>query len=166
MSFGDFLPKRRQGAPEPREQYKLSTFQRRMNDLFDDFFSGFELTPFGGWSERFGGYAPKINLTEDEKQIKVTAELPGMQEGDIELSLTKDSLTLRGEKRHEEEKKEGSRTIYFERSFGSFQRVIPLTSEIDEDRADASFKNGVLTVLLPKSAAAAKESRKISIRNG
>lgn len=165
MGFGDIIPWRRRKEGMEGEGYPLTQLQRRMNDIFDDFFSGFEMEPFRGFSERFGGFNPRVNVTETEREIRVTAELPGMSEKDVELSLAGDALILRGEKKVEhEEKGEGGRRTYFERSYGSFQRSIPLSCEIDEDNVDASYRNGVLTIVLPKSKAAQAASKKISIR--
>ena len=91
------------------EDHPFELLQRQMNRLFDDFFSGFDLEPFSGWTERFGGFNPRINVIEDEKEIRLTAELPGMDDKDIDISLTKDALTIRGEKRDERESKEGEK---------------------------------------------------------
>mgnify|MGYP000638226252 CR=1 FL=1 len=136
----------------------FSLLQRRMNSLFEDFMSGFGFEPVGT-----RGFTPRVNVSEDEKNLYVEAELPGMSDKDIEVTLTKDALTLRGEKKQEHEHKEGS-LYHAERSYGYFQRVIPLSCEIDEDKVDAVFKNGVLNITLGKSAAAQKSFKKIPIR--
>ncbi|WKZ57683.1 MAG: Hsp20/alpha crystallin family protein [Bdellovibrionota bacterium] len=116
-------------------------------------------------SERFGSFNPRVNVVETEREIRVTAELPGMTEKEVELTLAGDALVIRGEKRAEhEEKDEGGRRLYTERSYGSFQRSIPLSCEIEEDKVDASYRNGVLTIVLPKSKAGQSASKKISIR--
>lgn len=133
--------------------------QRQMNSLFDDFFSG--------WSSegRAGAFVPKVSVTEDAERVTVTAELPGMDQKDVELSLTPDALTIRGEKRVEREDKESTNVYTMERSYGMFQRSIPLSCEIDTDKVDAVFKNGLLTVQLTKTPAAQAKSKKITIRS-
>ena len=166
------LPFRRR-SPLFRTEVPLMSLQDQMNRLFDGFFSGF--APFSGSSpaifedrspESVGSFVPKVNITEDEKEIRVTAELPGLDEKDIELSLTREALTLKGQKRTEvEEKKDGGRTLYVERSFGTFQRVIPLHAEVVEDKVDASFRKGVLTISLPKREGTGNGTKKISVRS-
>ncbi|MBX7144698.1 MAG: Hsp20/alpha crystallin family protein [Oligoflexia bacterium] len=164
MSISDLVPagwKRRKGATTEVEPW--SALQQQMNNLFEDFFRGFEVEPFkaeAGW----GSFTPRVNMSETEKEYVVEAELPGLDEKDIELSLTNDILTIRGHKKQEHERKEGENRIFFERSYGSFERSIPLTCEVDQDKIDASFRKGVLTVKLPKSAQAQRQSKKITVR--
>jgi len=93
------------------------------------------------------------------KKVIVTAELPGLDEKDIEISISGDALILRGEKRQEEEEK-GEDYYRMERRYGSFQRVIPLPCEVQVDKAEASYRKGVLTVELPKTPEA-QSARKI-----
>jgi len=116
--------------------------------LVQDFFSPFGLIPrdFG----LFGGdFTPRVDVTETDKEVKVTAELPGVDEKDISLELDENALVLSGEKKEEHEEK--SRTGYrLERSYGSFHRVIPLPARVDVEKAHAEFKRGVLSVKLPK----------------
>ena len=145
-------------------EHPFESLQRQMNRVFDDFFSGFDLQPFSGWGEKFGGFNPRINVTENDKEVRVTAELPGMDDKDIDLSLTKDSLTIRGEKRLDHEKTEGNR-YYSERSYGTFSRTVPLGFEVDEDKVDASFVKGILTIVLPKSERAQRQARKITVKS-
>ena len=110
-----------------------------------------------------GAFHPNIDVTETDKEIRVSAELPGMDNKDINVSLTKESLTITGEKK--EEKEEKKKDYYrMERSYGSFSRTIPMPVEIDTDKAKALFKKGVLTITLPKTAKAIKEKKKISIK--
>ena len=97
--------------------------------------------------------------------MQVTAELPGMDEKDIQISLEQDCLVLSGEKKTETEES-GKNFHRVERTSGSFQRVIPLVSEIQEEKVDATFKNGVITITLPKAASAAKSAKKITVKAG
>ncbi len=94
----------------------------------------------------------------------MTAELPGMEEKDIQLTLENDSLIISGEKKNDVEEK-GKNFHRVERSYGSFQRVIPLISEIQQEKVEAKFRNGVLNITLPKTPAAAKQTHKIEIKS-
>jgi HSP20 family protein len=151
----------KKGLPVRREGYNtFALLRQEMNTLFDNFSRGFEIEPFAG---RFGQFSPSVDIKESDKEIKVAAELPGLDDKDIEVSLGKDSLTIKGEKNEEKEDK-GKNYYRMERSYGSFTRTIPLPAEIDTDKAKAEFKKGVLTVTLPKTARAIKETKKISVK--
>jgi HSP20 family protein len=102
-------------------------------------------------------YMPTVDVSEGDDDLRIDIEAPGMTPDDITVSLTEQSLIVRGEKKPE--KTEGRGLHRSERPYGSFRRVIPLPVEIDRDRVDASFKNGVLTVIVPKSREAAKRVR-------
>jgi HSP20 family protein len=140
----------------------VHSLHRAVNQLFNDFFVSFDLAPFGMLEG--GTFAPCINMHEDEKSIKITAELPGLDAESIEINLSRDSLTLAGEKRVENEQS-SQESYYMERTFGSFRRTIQLPATIDRDKAEADFKNGLLTITLPKLAAPAEETRKITIKS-
>jgi HSP20 family protein len=139
------------------DTHPFNFLQRQMNSLFEDFFSGF--------GNEGGSFVPRISVSEDSEKIFVSAELPGMEQRDVELSLTSDVLTIRGEKRVEQEHKDGKSIFAMERSYGFFQRNIPINCEIDTDKVDAVFKNGVLTVTLAKTPAARANTRTIPIRS-
>jgi len=141
----------------------LNSFQQRMNDLFDDFFHGFNLTLPGALDERVGAFRPSIDVKEGEKDIVVKAELPGLEEKDIEVLLAEDALTIRGEKKEEKEDK-GKNYYHLERSYGAFHRVIPLPAEVDAKKVAATFKNGVLSIVLPKTEKAKATGKKITIK--
>lgn len=143
--------------------HPLDLFQREMNRLFDEFFKGTGLRPLSEDFEYFGRFTPQVNMTEDEKSIVVSAELPGLDEKDIEISLSKDSLTIKGEKKEESEHK-GKEAYYMERSYGAFTRVLPLPKEVDTDKAEATFKKGVLTITLPKVEREKESTKKIKIK--
>ncbi len=127
-------------------------FQHRMNRLFDDFLEGFDLAPFGreNGGSSVGVLSPKVDVAESNDSVQVTAELPGMKEEDIEVTVSDGNLVLRGEKKQEQETKEKN-FHRVERSYGSFYRTIPLPADVDQARADATFKDGVLKVVLPKT---------------
>lgn len=131
--------------------------RREMDRLFDDAFRGFGLSSFGNGS---GLSWPHVEVVERDKEIRVTAELPGLDEKDVEIQVDDDVLTLRGEKRTEIDDKDRR---YSERYYGRFERQIALPAEVDDDRANATFRNGVLTVTLPKTERARQQTRRIPI---
>jgi HSP20 family protein len=140
----------------------FAMMQREMNQLFDSFTRNWGL---GTLSEPYGSFTPRMDVTEDARTFTVTAELPGMSDKDIDLSLSGDMLFIRGEKKEEKEDK-GRNYYYSERSYGSFNRSIPLPQQVDADKVSASFKKGVLTITLPKTGAAMDELKKISVKTG
>lgn len=109
-----------------------------------------------------GGWAPAVNVLEDKDNVVVTADLPGMTEKDIDVTLLGDSLTIKGEKKHEEKKEEGNYHM-FERSYGTFQRTISLPTSVQHDKAKASFKNGVLEIKVPKTEEAKPKQIKVDV---
>ena len=145
-------------------EYPFGAFQREMNKLFDDFFGGFELSPWAPVERRLASvFTPHVDVSETDKEIKVSAELPGMDDKDIDVSLTRDALTIKGEKKEEKEDK-GKDYYKMERSYGSFTRSIPLPVEVDTDKVQATFKKGVLEITLPKTAKAIQETKKIPVK--
>jgi HSP20 family protein len=101
-----------------------------------------------------------VEISETDKELRVTAELPGLEEKDIEVVLDDDVLILRGERRSETEDHERQ---YSERFYGRFERRLPLGTEVEQDKVKAAFASGVLTVTLPKSARAQARSKRIAI---
>jgi HSP20 family protein len=157
MSIGDMVPWRNRNVVTRRgNQDPFLSLHNQVNRLFDEFARGFNL-PMNG--ER-GMAWPSVELKEDDKRYCVEAELPGMEEKDIELLLTDNVLTIRGEKHIE---KDDAKQQYSERFFGRFERQIPLTTEVDPDAVKAKFKNGVLRVEIPKSAQAKERARRITV---
>jgi HSP20 family protein len=135
------------------------SLHREMNRLFDDVFRGFDDSRF--FSGRSGW--PSVDVEETEKDYRVTAELPGLEERDVEVLLHDGILTVRGEKKFESENR--NRT-YSERFYGRFERHITLDRDIDDSAVNATFENGVLTVIVPKSAAAVDSAKRIPINAG
>lgn len=164
MTLNEMMPFRH-GKGLVRQRDWVSPIQAlhdEMNDLFDNFFGSGAIEPIGKLRAATA-FVPSVNVSEDEKEILVTAELPGMEQKDIELNITNDTLTIKGEKKEESEHK--SKNFYrMERSYGSFQRVIPLTAEVEEEKVAATFKNGVLRITLPKTAKAKEKGKKIEVR--
>jgi HSP20 family protein len=159
MAVRDLIPRFRSGVPVVRRESAnpIVAFHEEMNRLFDDFWRDFD--GIGASLTRPFGF-PHVEVSETARELKVEAELPGMDEKDVELLLDNGTLTLRGEKRSETEDK--SRRVS-ERYYGRFERQIPLPVEVQEDKISASFKKGVLTVTLPKSAGAVEKVKRIPI---
>ena len=139
----------RRGLSPARSEGERSFYslQRDMNRLFDEIFC--EPTTFGRLESRWDGFSPSIDARETDKEVIVKAELPGIDEKDIDVSVSEDCLTIRGEKKEEHEDK-GKNWFRKEQTYGSFHRVIPLPARVDGDKAKAAFKKGLLTVTLPK----------------
>ncbi len=132
---------------------------RGFDDLFDELWRGFGVAPVSG---ALPGFTPRIDVRETDEEITVTAELPGLEEKDFEVLIEDDVLTLKGEKRAEhEEEREGLR--HLETRSGSFQRRLRLPEGVDTDAVKATFKNGALTVSLPRREEARPQVRTISV---
>jgi HSP20 family protein len=133
-------------------------FKTQIDSLFEDWFG-----------RSMGGVlAPRVDIAEDDTAVTLTAELPGVKEADIEVSLVGDQLSIKGEKRseHDEKKDMEGRTVHrMERSYGAFQRTLTLPYQVDPAQVSAQFRDGVLTISLPKppDAVAQKQGRKIEI---
>ena len=163
MAIRDLVPwnsrSREVSGRRDEEPHPILSLHREMNRLFEDVFRGFDLSPFS--TDRWNGTTswPRVEISETEKEMQVTAELPGLEEKDIEVELANGVLAIRGEKKTETEDKD---RLFSERYYGRFERRIPL-DDIDEDKIGASFKNGVLNVTLPKSPTAQQKVRRIAI---
>jgi HSP20 family protein len=153
MALTDLVPWKwgEKNVPVKREEADpLYALHREMDRLFDDFMGrGFGMTRFGDVMDRYDVFNPRVDVTETDQEIKLAAELPGLDEKDIEVSLSGDVLTISGEKKVEHEDKQEN-YYRMERSYGSFQRSIPLPSEVDSDKIEATFSKGVLHISLPK----------------
>jgi HSP20 family protein len=160
-------------APTPAEWHPFDSLRREIDNLFDDFGIGRWRSPLFARSSsevdpiwRTGvswPKAPAVDVSETDKAYEVTAELPGMDENNIEVKLADDVLTIKGEKRDEKEEKKKDYYVS-ERRFGSFQRAFTVPSGVDVSKIEANFKNGVLTVTMPKSVLAQKSEKKIEIK--
>jgi HSP20 family protein len=169
MAVRDLIPwgRSRTSVPSPMQQgdeaSPFLTLHREMNRLFDDVFNRFDTglpSAFGRMPAWSGGSWPSLEVTASDHEVRVSAELPGMEEKDIELLVDEDVLTIRGEKRSETED-QGRR--FSERYYGRFERSIALPFEVEDEKVEASFENGVLTVTLPKSAKAKEKAKRIAI---
>jgi HSP20 family protein len=162
MVLTDLMPWARNRAPAtPRvsdDNDPFAALQRNMNRIFDDFSSNFGLPAAarGAWPAAW----PRVEIRESGNDVKVTADLPGLEEKDIEVSLHDGLLTLKGEKKSESEG-----ALYSERWHGQFQRSVQLGPEIDPDNVNAAFRNGVLTVTVAKKPEAQTQVKRIPINN-
>ena len=141
--------------------------QDEMNRLFYDAFASFGAPVSWRSNAERGEIAPSLDLRETDAAFEVEAELPGVDENDIDVEVVDNVLTIRGEKRFEkrdEDKKGGYH--YVERAYGSFARSVPLPAEIDPERVEAVFKNGVLKLTLPKPPEAQRRAHKVAIAKG
>jgi len=151
---------RRSDTPAAKEEdHPFFSLQREMNRVFDSFFRDFDVAPFSGWDEKINAFSPSIDVKEDEKEILVKAELPGVEEKDLEVLLSDNALTLKGEKKEEKEEN----YYHVERRYGSFSRVIPLPEGVDPEKVEASYKNGILTIRLPRKEEVKEKGKKIPI---
>lgn len=161
----DLLPWHKKEESHPitiRKRYDpIGEFQKQMNALFDNFFDDESWLAAG---EKTGVFVPRFEISESDAGIDVTAELPGMDEKDIDVSIDGNILSIKGEKHTEHEEDEKNYRIS-ERSYGAFQRSFSLPEGLDLEKVDAKFKNGVLKMCLPKTEESRKNVKKIKIRN-
>jgi len=168
MSVRDLIPWGRSNGNQLPSVFRdddrdpFLSLHREVNRLFDDVFRGFDsrLPALGRFSSFGGGGWPNVEVSDGEKEIRVTAEVPGLEEKDIEVLLEDGVLTLKGEKRSETEDKDRQ---FSERFYGRFERRIPLGYEVEDNKVSADFKNGVLTVALPKTEPAQAKAKRIAI---
>ena len=163
MAIRDIIPMRNKREVPVRRSGNENPFQKmqhEINKLFDSFFDDSQIAPFGrGFESTF----PKIDIKDNDKEVIVEAEVPGMDDKDIEISLSNNVLTIRGEKRQDKEEKRDQ--YYFaERAYGAFHRDIPLHCEIEQDNVQANYKKGVLIIKLPKTPAAQQKIKSIPIK--
>jgi len=166
MGLKDLIPwnngSREVGIHRGSDVNPFFALHREMNRMFDDVFRGFDLAPFGTTRALNGLGWPQIDIDETDKDVRITAELPGLDEKDVSLEIANGVLSISGEKKSESEDKARR---FSERYYGHFERRIPL-EDVDGDKTSATFKNGILTITVPKSAEA-KNVRRIAInRNG
>jgi HSP20 family protein len=162
MSFRELTPFRRSPLAPRGESDNVFSWRRDLDRVFDDMFKNFGQLP-SVWGS--GAAAPSIDVKEGKDGIEVTAELPGVDEKDVEVELVDDLLTIRGEKkaeRNEEDKEKGYHVQ--ERSYGSFQRSIRLPFRAESDKVTAEFKKGILKISCPRPAGATATGRKIDIK--
>lgn len=160
-------PAKRSRKTAPATHDPLHVFREEMNELFDRVFGRpltlFEMPKFPELGFGEGALIPRVDVVEGDKEVRMTAELPGLDEKDIEMSIVDGTLTLTGEKRSETERKKG-KTHVTERHYGRFHRSFSLPTSVDQDKIAASYDKGVLTVTMPKRPEEKKSTaRKIRI---
>jgi HSP20 family protein len=162
MGIRDLVPRTKDQQLATRQEPfdPFLTLHREMNRLFDDVFRGFGSLGRVGSPLMEGEFGwPRLELSETDKAVTVSAELPGLSEKDVQVDIANGVLSIRGEKKTE--RSDGSK-FFSERYYGSFERQIPLEG-VEEDKAQAEFKNGVLTVMLPKSEQSIRNVKRIPV---
>ncbi|MGB8633623.1 MAG: Hsp20/alpha crystallin family protein [Xanthobacteraceae bacterium] len=163
------LPVKTERSPAPSTQLwrPFERLHREIDRLIEDFNGGFWRSPF--YSPTFDllptswAIAPAVDFTDTEKAYEVTAELPGIDEKNVEVKVANGVLTIKGDKN--EEKEERKKGYYLrERNFGLFERSFQVPDGVDSDKIEASFKKGVLTVTLPKKPEAQKVAKRIDVK--
>lgn len=149
------LPAKRMSTPS---QFGFPDLQREMNRLFSS------IAPLGEQELAEMAWSPEVDVYEDDKAIRVQADIPGVEPKDVDVNIEGGRLTVHGERKLEkEDKKENYRRV--ERSYGSFTRSFTLPDYADTEKVDASFKNGVLDITIPKRPEEAKKSRKVEVKS-
>ena len=158
------VPKKTRLPGPRRELGPLGALRTEMDRLFDTFVR----EPFGGleWPSGWSGkWSPAVDVAEDDKEVVVRAELPGIDPKDLDVSVVGNQVTLRGEKKESTERKEKG-VLQTETRYGSFHRTIPLPEGIDTEKVDAQYANGVLTLRLAKKAPAATKRIEVKVKQG
>lgn len=163
------IPAAREALPD-----MWRSFRTDLDRLFDRFDGGFwppamrrmfDMEPFWRQATSFDFNVPAVDVSEDEKAYTITAELPGIDEKNVDVSVHGDSLVFKGEKHKEREEKDKNYYLS-ERSYGSFQRSFRLPEGVDQSKIAATFAKGVLTITLPKTTEAQKQQKKIEVKAG
>jgi HSP20 family protein len=165
MNIPALIPWTRRGARTPAPfgdsgRDPFLALHRDVNRLFDEALRGFATPVAGTAAEAGADLWPNVEIVDGDSEIRVMAEVPGMEEKDIEVLLDDNTLTLLGERVAETE---DSERRFSERFYGRFERRIPLGYDIEQDNVRAEFRNGVLTVTLPKSEQARSKARRVQI---
>ena len=129
--------------------------------LFESLVCGWGVSPLAA---RSAGFVPRADVAEDDQAIRVTAELPGVKAEDLEVSVDGDTLIIRGEKKTEQAA-DARQASWSERTYGAFARAFTLPAEVDRERVEAAFKQGVLTLTLPKTAQTQHSARRIDVKS-
>ena len=160
MAIRDLIPWKRETAParqpvvrraagqDPLVTFRHTALRHEIDRLFDDFWAGSRgLAP---WDEAWTEFDPRVDVIETDTEVKVAAELPGLEAEDVRVTVSHNVLSIKGEKKQEREDK-GENWYRSERSYGSFERAIPLPQGTDTEQADATFDKGVLTITFAKT---------------
>lgn len=139
-----WLPWRRSRAGEAR--HPLARLRRDMEGMFDEFWRGWAPSIWGEGSNLW----PTLDIRETDSEVVAELEVPGMKPGELDLTVTENALTIKGEKKAERDETEGEYHVT-ERGYGAFHRTVQLPAGVDADRAEARYKDGILTITLPKT---------------
>lgn len=168
MTIRDLMPFGKSSVPVTRGASPMSAFQAEMNKLFDDFFAGSMMPGLFDRSEMptrgAFDFAPAVDVKENANAYLIIVDVPGIDAKDVNVTVADGYVTIKGEKKAEaKEEKEG----YFrqERSYGSFQRIVAMPETANLEKADATVKDGVLTIEIPKKAEAQAKQRKLEIKS-
>ncbi|MSP52507.1 MAG: Hsp20/alpha crystallin family protein [Alphaproteobacteria bacterium] len=144
----ELAPWRRNSSPARFDEANSPhSLRHEMDRLFEDFFGQAPWAP-RAWDR---GCSPTVEVSETDKQIEIMAEVPGVDEKDVDVSLSEGALTIKGEKKSEKEEKDEKKNYYrLERRYGAFQRSFQMPGDIDDAKVEATFNNGVLKVVVPK----------------
>ena len=165
MTIRDLIPWERSFRVPVRYSERFSRsiedLQEEMNRLFDHFYNGTEVY-LTDWEQKLPA-APNINMYEDDKSIKVEAEMAGMDPEQVSVEVTDGQICIKGEKKEEKSEKEKN-YLRREIAYGAFYRAMPLSNMVDANKAEAIFKNGILTVTIAKNAEALQKPTKVQIK--
>lgn len=162
------LPVRRVGG-ESTVEHPIQALHQEVDQLFNDFFRGFGLAPLSRFpmlpslAERSRWLKPSLDISATDKEYTLQVELPGINEKDVQVEVSGDALKIWGEKKQEKEDK-GRDYYAVERSYGSFQRVLALPEDAKTDGIEAKFKNGVMTITIPRDESASQSVKKIEVK--
>ncbi|MFO7298231.1 MAG: Hsp20/alpha crystallin family protein [Pseudomonadota bacterium] len=137
----------------------MFSLRREVDRIFDEFFNA-----FGSFGQTGLSLRPAVDIAEDDKELVISAEIPGLDEKDLEVSLAGDLLTIKGEKKAEHEERNGG-AYYVERRYGSFSRSVRLPFQVDDQNVEAKYDKGVLTIRIPKPIEMQKAVRRIPIKS-
>jgi HSP20 family protein len=164
MNIGSLIPWREKPQiPVGRDDFydPFAAFRREVDRVFDDVFNGLAPRALRPWNG--GVVSPSIDVADEDNALVVTAELPGLDEKDFEVTLAGDVLTITGEKKSERNEKNGD-AYYVERRFGSFSRSVRLPFKAGDEAVQATYDKGILTVRIPKPAEVQNAVRKIEVK--
>ena len=146
----------------------IARFHRDIEQLFNQAFRGLGMTPFGSRQPLLTGanggiFKPTLDLGATDQAYTITVEIPGVDQDDVKLEVSGNTLTIRGEK-HQETEDKGKNYYRMERSYGAFQRMLSLPEDVDQDNIKATFKNGILTIGMPRMALPKTNVRQIEVQ--
>jgi HSP20 family protein len=166
MNLKELVPWNRSRQPVPARRNDgdpVGSLQSSINRAFEDFWRALDLPMLGNGDGGTPARLPRVDVRDSRKAIEVSVELPGMDDKDVEVSLAPGALTIRGEHRSERDE-EDQGYVLRERSIGVIERTVPLPDGLALDDAKATFRNGVLTVAIPKTPEAQAASKRIPVR--